>query len=98
VSDTRNNVIGRIERIEEDVRETRDLTVEMRAAMLGINGEGGFLQHQADTNKLLTAATKRNARGVQQNRRSIAWMRGIGTGAVAIGGAAIAVLGYLLRM
>jgi len=76
--DVSTNVYGRLDRIEENGRETREAVVELRAVMLGANGEGGHLQHQRDMNKLLMAATKQNAGGVERNRRGIARLWGIG--------------------
>jgi len=96
--DVSTNVYGRLDRIEENGRETREAVVELRAVMLGANGEGGHLQHQRDMNKLLMAATKQNAGGVERNRRGIARLWGIGVGAGLVVAAVQGGLEWLRRM
>ena len=82
----------------ELLRSVDNRVGRIELALLGDEYTEGSIDHQAVTNDRLETLGRVNAADIACNRRSIAWVKGIGLGAGFVLGLAIGGLEYLRRM
>ncbi len=84
---------------ERELLESLDGRVgRIEDALLGDDFGPGFIEEQRQATKDIKTEAAYDRRTIEKNRRSIAWMRGIGSGAAIVLGVALGAWEYARRI